>query len=150
MPLNEECIIVTGASGNLGSVVARMLARKGARVACVDRTERKFDLRVDGIDPDRILWIADADVSDKRAMDHRFAAREDNVPQLKGQRSCKHFVHRQMWPFRCPRSEGCIAKPAPQVTAAGSHKNAGRSGQQSLTLDTGVDLANAQERPLSI
>lgn len=74
MPLNEECIIVTGASGNLGSVVARMLARKGARVACVDRTERKFDLREDGIDPDRILWIADADVSDKRAIDHVVAS----------------------------------------------------------------------------
>lgn len=69
MPLKEECIIVTGASGNLGSAVARMLARKGARVACVDRTERKFDLVEDVISPDRVLWIGDADVSDKRGMD---------------------------------------------------------------------------------
>lgn len=69
MPLKDECIIVTGASGNLGSVVALTLARKGARVVCVDRTEQKFDLRDDGIDPDLILWIADANVSVKRAMD---------------------------------------------------------------------------------
>lgn len=74
MPLRDECIIVTGASGNLGSVVALTLARKGARVVCVDRAERKFDLRADGIDPDRILWIGDADVSDKRAMDQVVAA----------------------------------------------------------------------------
>ncbi len=74
MSLNEECIIVTGASGNLGSVVARMLAAKGARVACVDRTERRFDLVEDGIDPDRVLWIGDADVSDKQAMDRVVAS----------------------------------------------------------------------------
>ena len=74
MSLNEECIIVTGASGNLGSVVARTLAAKGARVACVDRTERQFDLVEHGIDPDRVLWIGDADVSDKPAMDRVVAS----------------------------------------------------------------------------
>jgi len=74
MPLKDECIIVTGASGNLGSVVARTLARKGARVACVDRTERRFDLDADGISPDRVLWIGDADVSDKPAMDRVVAS----------------------------------------------------------------------------
>lgn len=74
MSLNEDCIIVTGASGNLGSVVARTLAAKGARVACVDRTERRFDLVGDGIDSDRVLWIGDADVSDKQAMDRVVAS----------------------------------------------------------------------------
>jgi NAD(P)-dependent dehydrogenase (short-subunit alcohol dehydrogenase family) len=74
MPLREECIIVTGASGNLGSTVAGTLARKGARVACVDRAERQFDLAADGISPDRVFWIAGADVSDKRAMDEVVAS----------------------------------------------------------------------------
>jgi len=74
MPLTEECIIVTGASGNLGSAVARTLARKGARVVCVDRTERRFDLDADGISPDRVLWIGDADVSDKGGMDRVVAS----------------------------------------------------------------------------
>lgn len=74
MPLKEECIIVTGASGNLGSIVARVLARKGARVVCVDRTERPFDLQEDGIDPDRVFWIGDADVSGKPGMDRVVAS----------------------------------------------------------------------------
>jgi NAD(P)-dependent dehydrogenase (short-subunit alcohol dehydrogenase family) len=69
MTLTNECIIVTGASGNLGSVVAQTLARKGAQVVCVDRAERKFDLGEDGIDPDRIMWITGQDISVKSAMD---------------------------------------------------------------------------------
>ena len=69
MPLNNECVIVTGASGHLGSVVARTLARKGAHVVCVDRAERKFDTTEDGINPDRILWITGQDISVKSAMD---------------------------------------------------------------------------------
>ncbi len=74
MPLKDECIVVAGASGNLGSVVAQTLARKGARVVCVDRTDRKFDLDEDRIDPDRVIWIGDCDVSDKRAMANVVAA----------------------------------------------------------------------------
>ncbi len=70
MTLKDECIIVTGAAGNLGSAVGQTLARLGAQVVCVDRTERPFDLTADAIDPDRVFWIGDGDVSDKAGMDH--------------------------------------------------------------------------------
>jgi NAD(P)-dependent dehydrogenase (short-subunit alcohol dehydrogenase family) len=67
MPLTNECIIVTGASGNLGSAVARKLASKGAQVVCADRSERRFDMT--GIDPDRILWTSEHDLAEKSVMD---------------------------------------------------------------------------------
>lgn len=68
MRLTEETIIVTGASGNLGAVVARTLARRGARVVCAGRRQRGFE-DMDGIDPDRILWTSGHDLADKAAMD---------------------------------------------------------------------------------
>jgi NAD(P)-dependent dehydrogenase (short-subunit alcohol dehydrogenase family) len=67
MSLTNECIIVTGASGNLGSAVARKLASKGAQVVCADRSERRFDLT--GLDPDRILWTSKQDLAEKSVMD---------------------------------------------------------------------------------
>ena len=69
MSLSNETIIVTGAAGNLGSVVARDLALRGAQVICADRTVRLFDTVEDDIDPDRVHWIADRDLTDKGAMD---------------------------------------------------------------------------------
>lgn len=73
MPLNNECIIVTGASGNLGSAVVRVLAAKGAQVVCVDRTEQKFVPGQEGMDPDRLLWVGGHDLSDKAVMDDAVA-----------------------------------------------------------------------------
>jgi len=69
MTLVNDCLIVTGASGNLGSVVAQVLLRQGARVICVDRVERQFDLAEHGFDPDRILWISGRDLSEKAEVD---------------------------------------------------------------------------------
>lgn len=69
MSLSNETIIVTGAAGNLGSVVAKLLALRGAQVVCADRTVRAFDMVEDDIDPDRVHWIADQDLADKGAMD---------------------------------------------------------------------------------
>jgi NAD(P)-dependent dehydrogenase (short-subunit alcohol dehydrogenase family) len=84
MTLNNECVIVTGASGNLGSVVARMLAGRGARLVCVDRREHRLDLSDDGIDPDRVLWISGHDLSDKAAMDHVVAAAQAQFGKVTG------------------------------------------------------------------
>ncbi len=69
MSLTDECIIVTGASGNLGSVVSRVLAGKGARVVCVDRTEDNFAAISAGLDPDRLLMLGGRDLSNKASVD---------------------------------------------------------------------------------
>ncbi len=69
MTLTNDCIIVTGAAGNLGSAVARTLARDGARVVCVDRVERRFHTDEDAINDNQLHWIVGTDVSDKEAMD---------------------------------------------------------------------------------
>lgn len=82
--LNNETIIVTGAAGNLGSVVARTLAPRGARVICADRTERAFHTEHDGIDPDRILWCSGHDLADKAAMDAVVAAAVERFGQVTG------------------------------------------------------------------
>lgn len=84
MNLTDECLIVTGASGNLGSVVARVLAMRGARVVCVDRSEQPFDLTGDGIDPDRVMWIGGCDLSEKPAMDHVVAQALARFGQVTG------------------------------------------------------------------
>ena len=65
MNLTDDCVIVTGAAGNLGAVVARRLAEQGARVVCVGRGAPPAG----GDDPDRVLWIGGADLSDKAQAD---------------------------------------------------------------------------------
>lgn len=67
--LSDECIIVTGASGNLGSALARVLVKQGARVACVDRNEARFDPTAEGIDPARVVMLTGRDLSAKPAVD---------------------------------------------------------------------------------
>jgi NAD(P)-dependent dehydrogenase (short-subunit alcohol dehydrogenase family) len=69
MTLANECIIVTGAAGNLGSVVARVLALKGAQVVCVDRSEGHFGAIAEGLDPDRLMMIGGCDLGNKTAVD---------------------------------------------------------------------------------
>jgi len=69
MTLADECIIVTGASGNLGSVVARVLAQKGAQVVCVDRTDSPLVASDHGIDPDRLMTISGRDLGQQAAAD---------------------------------------------------------------------------------
>ncbi len=69
MTLSNECIIVTGASGNLGSVVARVLVEKGARVICVDRSEDNFHLITQGLDPNQLLMLGGRDLTNKASVD---------------------------------------------------------------------------------
>lgn len=73
MSLKDECIIVTGASGNLGSAVVKVLASRGAQMVCVDRVEQKDNPAADGLDPERVLRIGGHDLSDKAAMDDAVA-----------------------------------------------------------------------------
>lgn len=69
MTLTNECIIVTGASGNLGSVVSRVLAGEGAMVVCVDRSEVNFGSITEGLDPDRLLMLGGRDLTNKASAD---------------------------------------------------------------------------------
>lgn len=65
MLLKDETVIVTGASGNLGSAVAKVVAAHGARVVCVDRTDANYTEISAGLDPDRHLMLAGYDLSSK-------------------------------------------------------------------------------------
>src|SRR5690606_26108281 len=50
-------------------------------------------------------------------------------------------------PLGAPGGEGGIAEPAAEVAAAGAHEDARGPRQQSLPLETGVDLADANGAP---
>ena len=69
MSLRDECVIVTGASGNLGSAVSKLLCAGGARIVCVDRTEDNYAQITAGQDPDRLLMLSGRDLTDKAAAD---------------------------------------------------------------------------------
>lgn len=84
MTLSNDCVIVTGASGNLGSAVVRELALRGARVVCVDRAERSADRSADATDPDRVLWIGGKDLSEKAAMEQVVAAAQARFGAVTG------------------------------------------------------------------
>jgi NAD(P)-dependent dehydrogenase (short-subunit alcohol dehydrogenase family) len=74
MPLSQETIIVTGASGNLGSAAVDVLAARGACLVCADRTDHRPDAGPAASDSDRMLWIGGLDLADKAAMDGVVAA----------------------------------------------------------------------------
>lgn len=84
MTLDDSCVIVTGASGNLGSAVVRVLARRGARVVGVDRTEPRIDPVADAPDPDRVLRIGGCDLSGTGTMDRVVAAAQARFGTVTG------------------------------------------------------------------
>jgi NAD(P)-dependent dehydrogenase (short-subunit alcohol dehydrogenase family) len=69
MDLQDEVVIVTGAAGNLGSAVWRLLCAQGARVVCVDRARDGTAAIVDGVDPARLLMLKGRDLTRKADAD---------------------------------------------------------------------------------
>lgn len=63
--LQDEVVIVTGASGNLGAATVARLAAEGARLVCVDRSDRHQATLAEGLDRDRVLMIAGLDLSEE-------------------------------------------------------------------------------------
>ncbi len=61
-PLSNKCIVITGAFGNLGMVVARVAADRGAKVALVDRAPVPQAKAFDGL-PDDVLALGDVDMT---------------------------------------------------------------------------------------
>jgi NAD(P)-dependent dehydrogenase (short-subunit alcohol dehydrogenase family) len=66
----DTVIIVTGAAGNVGSAVARLLAERGARVAAVDSLRDKLEAVVAGLDrADQHIALPNVDLTDPAACD---------------------------------------------------------------------------------
>jgi NAD(P)-dependent dehydrogenase (short-subunit alcohol dehydrogenase family) len=62
LDLTGQVVIVTGASGNLGSAISRVLARQGALLAVADRQQAGQDRGRDCIEGAKRMLIAGADV----------------------------------------------------------------------------------------
>lgn len=70
MSASRDCIIITGAAGNLGAAVAAVLARQGTPIVCVDRTEEGLAAVTSGLPSQaEILSLPGYDLSDKGAAD---------------------------------------------------------------------------------
>ena len=63
----NSVVILTGAGGNLGAAVVRLLAGRGARLVAMERTEAALARAVDGLDPERVLAEPGVDLGDPDA-----------------------------------------------------------------------------------
>jgi NAD(P)-dependent dehydrogenase (short-subunit alcohol dehydrogenase family) len=70
LPLNEQVIVITGASSGIGLVTAKEAARKGAAVVLAARNEHDLAMAVDGIrrEGGRAIHVT-ADVADPQQVD---------------------------------------------------------------------------------
>ncbi len=131
-------------------------SRIGRRTAKfgTDRDQIALQLQINspsGLDRQVLSSVAQSLAQlNQRAMNHRLASRDDDVPQLQRERFLQNFIHRQVRSLWLPGRKGRVAKPAAQIASARSHKHARRPGQQPFALVAGIDLANAYRRPLSI
>jgi NAD(P)-dependent dehydrogenase (short-subunit alcohol dehydrogenase family) len=64
---NGKVIIVTGAAGNVGSALAKLLASRGARVAAVDTAKDRLDTVINALDGDGHLGLPEYDLVDPKA-----------------------------------------------------------------------------------
>jgi NAD(P)-dependent dehydrogenase (short-subunit alcohol dehydrogenase family) len=70
----DKVIIVTGAAGNVGSAVARLLASRGARVAAVDALGAPLTAVMETLEnPSRHLPIPEVDLTDPTACERLVA-----------------------------------------------------------------------------
>ena len=63
----NEVVIVTGAGGNVGGALVRVLAERGYRLVAMERTEVALAKAVDELDPERILAEPGIDLGDPAA-----------------------------------------------------------------------------------
>ncbi len=63
----DKVIIVTGAAGNVGSALAKLLASRGARVAAVDTVKDRLDAVVSALDGGGHLALSAYDLTDPAA-----------------------------------------------------------------------------------
>ncbi|MGE0223197.1 MAG: SDR family oxidoreductase [Acetobacteraceae bacterium] len=81
----DKVIIVTGAAGNVGSAVARLLASRGARVAAVDTVADRLQQVVDALDgAGRHLALSEFDLTDPAATDALVAKVTGSLGGLNG------------------------------------------------------------------
>ena len=63
----NSVVILTGAGGNLGAAVVRLLAGRGARLVAMERSEDALARAVAGLDPARVLAEPGVDLGDPEA-----------------------------------------------------------------------------------
>lgn len=65
--LEDRCVIVTGASGGIGSACAKLFAAHGAKLALVDRDEAKLSALAAEINADALPLVLDVTSEDDMA-----------------------------------------------------------------------------------
>jgi NAD(P)-dependent dehydrogenase (short-subunit alcohol dehydrogenase family) len=81
----DKVVIVTGAAGNVGSAVARLLASRGAKVAAVDSLGPPLTALMQTLEnPSRHLPIPEVDLTDPAACDRLVASVVNTLGGLHG------------------------------------------------------------------
>lgn len=81
----DKIIIVTGAAGNVGSAVARLLAEKGARIAAVDTVADRLNAVVSSLpDAGRHMALSDYDLTDISASNALVAKVRETMGRVNG------------------------------------------------------------------
>lgn len=81
----DQVVIVTGAAGNLGTAVARLLTGRGARLVAMDRTPAALDAVLAGLgEPARHLGVAGVDLADAAACTELAARAMDRFGRIDG------------------------------------------------------------------
>ena len=81
---SEKVIIVTGAAGNVGAALAKLLAARGARVVAVDIVRDPLDRLVTSLEGDGHLALAEYSLTDIAAVSALIARVEKNYGRLDG------------------------------------------------------------------
>ena len=84
MSLNDKIIIVTGAAGNVGSAVSRLLAERGAIVAAVDTVREPLEQAVAALPGERHLALSGYDLLDAAACTTLAARVTQNLGRIDG------------------------------------------------------------------
>ena len=81
---SEKVIIVTGAAGNVGAALAKLLAARGARVVAVDIVKDPLDRLVTSLEGNGHLALAEYSLTDIAAVSALIARVEKNYGRLDG------------------------------------------------------------------
>ena len=80
--LDGKVALVTGAAGEIGTATIHLMAARGARVVAVDQDAKALARLKAGLDPNSLILIREADVSDEASVRRYVALAIDHAKRI--------------------------------------------------------------------